>query len=110
MKAYFHDMACHAGRGRCDCYAVLRLTIVKRQLLQTRSQLLPNSKYAAMMANKVLQEKAETQEGKKRGAQSGPKGIKMYAEDTRMQAADPGGGCGAARAHGRGGGRACGCG
>ena len=85
MKAYFHDMACHAGKGPSDCYAVLRLTIVKRHMLQTRAQLLPNSHYAAMRANHVLQEEAEKKEGQKRGAASGPKGEKMYKEDTRMQ-------------------------
>ena len=84
MKAFFHDMACHSGKGHGDCYAVLRLTIVKRHLLQERAQLLPNSKYAAMRANKVLAEDAEVKEGKKRVAQSGPVGLKMYAEDTRM--------------------------
>jgi hypothetical protein len=87
MKKYFHDLACHSPRGHAtsDCYAVLRLTIVKRELLISHAHLLPNSKYAAARANRVLQEEAVQKEGKKRGRESGPIGLKMYSEDTRMQ-------------------------
>ena len=83
MKSFFHNMTCHGGRGaHGDAYAVLRLTVVKRQLLQTKWHLLPNSKYAAMRANHTMQEDAVQTGGKKRGRQAGPIGLKMYAEET----------------------------
>ena len=99
-------MACHAGKGKSDCYAVLRLTIVKRHMLQTRVHVLPNTHYAAMRANHVLQESAETVQGKKRGAQSGPNA--QGAEDVLrghahacVRAAHPGRVGGGARTYGR---------
>ena len=85
MKAFFHGMVCHSNKAHSDCYAVLRLSVVKREMLHTNWHLLPNSNYAAMRANHTLQEKAEKKEGKKRGKDSGPKGLKMYTEDTAMQ-------------------------
>ena len=58
---------------------MLRLTVVKRELLKNHSKLLPTSNYAAMRANKVLAAAAERVEGKRRGVQSGPKGLKCWA-------------------------------
>mgnify|MGYP007078115714 CR=1 FL=1 len=77
MKKFFHDLTCHNPKApKSSCFQVLRLTLVKRQLLQTKSDLLPQSNYAAMRANRVLQEDAEKRSGKKRGKLSGPKGLK----------------------------------
>ena len=77
MKKFFHDLACHNPKApKSSCYQVLRLTLVKRQLLQTKAHLLPASNYAAMRANRVLQEDALKQAGKRRGKLSGPKGLK----------------------------------
>ena len=70
-------MVCHSNKAHSDCYAVLRLSVVKREMLHTNWHLLPHSNYAAMRANHTLAEKATTTEGKKRGKESGPKGIKM---------------------------------
>lgn len=85
MKAFFHTLATHNPKSpHSDCYSVLRLTIVKRQLLQTKSHLLPNSNYAAVRANRVQQQDAVKTDGKKRGHESGPKGEKMYKEDSAM--------------------------
>ena len=50
------------------------------------AHLLPNSNYAAMRANRTLQEKATSVEGKARGRESGPKGLKSGGpEDKAMQ-------------------------
>ena len=85
MKNYFHNMACHNKKGgKSDCYQVLRLMVVKQQLLEKHSHLLPHSQYAAMRANRVLAQEAQKKEGKKRGRESGPKGIKEYREDMSM--------------------------
>ena len=86
MKNFFHQLACHNGRGpHSDCYAVLRLTTVKRQMLNDHHGLLPTTKYAAMRACRVLQEDAVVVEGKRKGCESGPKGLKVYTEDARMR-------------------------
>ena len=90
MKKFFHELACHNPKSRnSSCYQVLRLTLVKRQLLQTKANLLPQSNYAAMRANRVLQEDAEKKRGKKRGKDSGPKGLKDQCitpgTDSKMQ-------------------------
>lgn len=85
MKKYFHDLACHNPKHpKSSCYQVLRLTLVKRQLLQTKSNLLPNSNYAAMRANRVLQEDAARKPGKKRGKDSGPKGLKDETKQSNL--------------------------
>ena len=80
MKRFFHSMACHnPSHPNSDCYQVLRMTVIKAQLLHTKSHLLPASNYAAMRANRVLAESATRVEGKRRGCQSGPKGLKCWA-------------------------------
>eukprot|EP00966_Prymnesium_polylepis_P032464 754830-Prymnesium_polylepis.1 len=53
MKKFFHTMACHnPSAPKSDCYQVLRMTVIKTQLLSTKSHLLPASNYAAMRANR----------------------------------------------------------
>ena len=82
MKNYFHNLACHSSKkGKSDCYQVLRLMVIKQQLLEKYSHLLPHSQYAAMRANRVLAQQAKTKEG---AARTGPKGVKVYKDDTRM--------------------------
>ena len=86
MKKFFHDLTCHNPRNEhCDAYEVLRLSVVKTHLLQNRSLLLAQNKYAAMRANRVMAEDAACKAGKKRGAESGPKGLKMFEMDTQKQ-------------------------
>ena len=85
MKNYFHGLATHSPKGKHgDIYQVLRLTVVKRMLLTTKSGLLPHSNYAAMRANRILAEQAK----KTAKAQSGPKGEKGkgYGVDKKMEA------------------------
>jgi hypothetical protein len=85
MKKYFRELACHNPRNpKSDCFQVLRLTLVKRQLLQTKANLLPNTNYAAMRANRVLQEDAARKSEKKRGKESGPKGLKMAKPESAL--------------------------
>jgi hypothetical protein len=89
MKLFFHNMASHNPKNpHSDCYAVLRMCVIKRQMLQTKAHLLPHSKYAAMRANRVVAENA-VDTGKKRGQSSGPKGLKCYLseESKRSKAA-----------------------
>ena len=87
MKQFFHGMVTHSPRSeRCDVYQVLRLGVVKRQMLRDHATLLPHSKYAAMRANRVLAEESVAQEGKVCGKDSGPKGLKCYKEDEEMRA------------------------
>ena len=89
MKKYFHSMACHnPKKPKSDCFAVLRMTIVAKHLLQTNSHLLPHSQYAAMRANHVTGVDSVRVGDKKRGRESGPKGVKLYADPgaSRMQA------------------------
>ena len=64
-----------------EAHQVLRLMVVKQQLLEKYSHLLPHSQYAAMRANRVLAQQAKAKEGK---ARTGPKGVKVYKDDTRM--------------------------
>ena len=77
MKAFFHKLACHSSKGHSDCYAVLRLLVVKRQSLIDHWDLLPNSNYAAMRANRTLPPTATGQGSKTCGA-------KRYKNDDRM--------------------------
>jgi hypothetical protein len=87
MKKFFHDMANHNPRAtHGDCYQVLRMMVIKTVFLRTKAHLLPASNYAAMRANAVLAQHAKKVEGKRRGASSGPKGLKMYgnAEQARL--------------------------
>jgi hypothetical protein len=86
MKRFFHELACHNPRNpHSDCYAVLRLTVVKTHLLQTKTLLLAQNKYAASRANHVMQADAATAQGKKRGRESGPKGLKLFeAEEGKI--------------------------
>lgn len=83
-------MACHATKGHSDCYQVLRLCVVKRQTLHDNFHLLPHSKYAAQRSNHTLQEKATCVEGKRKGRESGPIGVKGegYQEDKKMKACE----------------------
>ena len=81
MKRFFQDMASHNPNNKHgDCFQVLRMMIIKTVFLRTKSHLLPASNYAAMRANTVLAQHAQKVQGKRRGAQSGPKGMKMYGE------------------------------
>ena len=82
MKRFFHDMPCHNPKNpKSDTYNTLRLTVVKKTLLQTKATaLLSNSKYAAMRANQVMQASSVCKGGKKRGKESGPKGLKCYTD------------------------------
>lgn len=86
MKNFFHRLVSHNPKApHSDCYAVLRLFVIKNQMLQN-TKVLSNSKYAAMRANRVLAENAVTKPGKKRGRESGPKGLRCYdAHDLDMQ-------------------------
>ena len=52
--------------------------MIKSHFLRTKSHLLPASNYAAMRANHVLAEHARRKQGKKKGCESGPKGVKVY--------------------------------
>ena len=46
MKKFFKDMANHNPKSAAgDCFQVLRLTVIKNHLLQTKFHLLPNSNY-----------------------------------------------------------------
>ena len=80
MKQFFHSMATHSPSGKhCDCYQVLRLTIVKReQLREHAASVLPHTKYAAMRANRVLAEQSVAVEGKAWRKDAGPKGLKCW--------------------------------
>ena len=82
MKRFFHDMSCHNPKNpHSDTYNTLRLTVIKKTLLQTKAQtLLPNSKYAAMRADVLMQARSVNKGGKKRGKDSGPKGLKCYTD------------------------------
>ena len=79
MKKFFKHLANHNPNSKHgDCYQVLRLMVIKTVFLRTKAHLLPATNYAAMRANHVLAQNAERVENKRRGAQSGPKGLKMY--------------------------------
>ena len=87
MKKFFHGMACHNPKHpNSDCYQVLRMMVIKKQLLSTKSHLLPTSNYAAMRANRVLAENAKRVEGKRRGLGSGPKGLKCWVQTETKRA------------------------
>jgi len=89
MKKFFKNMANHNPNAKYgDCYQVLRLTVIKNHLLQTKYDLLPNSNYAAMRANHLLQEQAKRVEGKRRGANSGAKGVKLYGSKEQAKLAE----------------------
>ena len=53
------------------------LMLVKQGMVRKHAHLLPATQYAAMRSNVVLQPQASNG-GKKRGADSGPKGLKVY--------------------------------
>ena len=79
MKKFFKNMANHNPNStHGNCFQVLRLMVIKNHMLQTKYHLLPNSNYAAMRANHVLQEHSIRVQGKRRGADLGPKGTKCY--------------------------------
>ena len=89
MKKFFHDMANHNPKApHGDCFQVLRMMVIKTVFLRTKAHLLPASNYAAMRANTVLAQNAERVAGKRRGKESGPKGLKMYGnkEQARLAA------------------------
>lgn len=89
MKKFFKNMANHNPKAKeGSCFQVLRMMVVKNQMMRTMSHLLPASKYAAMRANHVLAEQAERIEGKRRGAQSGPKGVKLYGNQEQARLAN----------------------
>lgn len=87
MKKFFHGMACHnPSMPHSDCYQVLRMTVVKAELLRSKAHLLPASNYAAMRANRVLAETAARVDGKRRGL-AGPKGLKCHVDKETKRAA-----------------------
>ena len=89
MKKFFKNMANHNPKSQDgDCFQVLRMMVIKNQMMHTKSHLLPASKYAAMRANQVIAEHAARIEGKRRGAQSGPKGLKMYGNKEQERLAN----------------------
>ena len=64
MKKYFHHMACHNPKNKHgDCYHVLRMTVIAKQLFQTKAHLLPHSGYAAMRANRIVAPSASPRRG-----------------------------------------------
>ena len=89
MKKFFKTMANHNPKStHGDCFQVLRLIVIKNHMLQTKFNLLPNSNYAAMRANHVLQEHSTRVQGKRRGADSGPKGTKCYGNKEQDKLAE----------------------
>ena len=89
MKKFFKHMANHNPNSKeGDCFQLLKMMIVKTEMMSTMSHLLPASKYAAARANQVLAEQAEHIEGKRRGAQSGPKGMKLYGNKEQERLAN----------------------
>ena len=61
--------------------------VIKTVFIRTKAHLLPATNYASMRANHVLAQHAERIDGKKRGAGSGPKGIKMYGDKEQLRLA-----------------------
>ena len=89
MKKFFKELATHNPYSKHgDCFQVLRLTVIKQQFLRTKAHLLPASNYAAMRANSVLAQHSVRLQGKRRGADSGPKGLKMYGNKEQARLAD----------------------
>ena len=89
MKKFFKNMANHNPNStHGNCFQVLRLMVIKNHMLQTKYHLLPNSNYAAMRANHVLQEHSIRVQGKRRGADSGPKGLKRYGNKEQDKLAE----------------------
>ena len=88
MKKFFKHLANHNPNSKHgDCYQVLRLMVSKTVFIRTKAHLLPATNYASMRANHVLAQHAERIDGKKRGAGSGPKGIKMYGDKEQLRLA-----------------------
>ena len=98
MKKFFHHLVVHSSKAKHgSCYQILRLRIVKKELLdQFASQILPHTEYAAMRSGILLGVPAasaspcsgcDTVQAKKRShvANLGVKVEKKYKEDTAMR-------------------------
>ena len=88
MKNFFKHLANHNPNAKHgDCYQVLRMMVIKTVFIRTKAHLLPASNYASMRANHVLAQHAKRIGDKKRGAGSGPKGLKMYGDKEQARLA-----------------------
>ena len=88
MKNFFKHLANHNPNSKHgDCYQVLRMMVIKTVFIRTKAHLLPASNYASMRANHVLAQHAKRVGDKKRGAGSGPKGVKMYGDKEQARLA-----------------------
>ena len=88
MKNFFKNLANHNPKSKHgDCYQVLRMMVIKTVFIRTKSHLLPASNYASMRANHVLAEHSQRIGDKQRGANSGPKGVKMYGDKEQARLA-----------------------
>ena len=90
IKAFYADMVCHSGKhGHSDAYEILRLRLVKSQILSDfASGILPHSKYASARADKMWSQLA-AKSGPTKGQAKPDIGTKMVVhkdEDSKMMA------------------------
>ena len=91
LKAFYANMVCHSDKrdSHSDAYEILRLRLVKSQLLNDfGGSLLPHSKYASARADKMWMQMA-AKSGPKKGEAKPAIGTKMVVhkeEDSRMMA------------------------